>query len=223
MDSQPKRGKNQSGPAFSADQPRPRLATLRELRPDPRNARKRTERSAAMIEGSLAEFGAARSIVIDEAGTVLAGNGTIEAAASMGIERVLVVPADGNTLVAVQRTDFTERQKARYAIADNRASDLSDWDAAALADLINDDPDLNLNSYFTDSELDELMGDLNKGEEEEENGGSQGKMEVKLNFEIEADFETFLQSLQQLQAALPKITTTEQRLQFVLDQFLTGA
>jgi hypothetical protein len=177
----------------------------------------------ALIESSLSEFGAARSIVIDEAGTVLAGNGTLEAAASIGIEQVLIVPADGNTLVAVQRADLDDRQKHRYAIADNRASDLSEWDAATLADLVSEDPDLHIESYFTAAELDALMAGLVEEDlEEDENGKSQGKLEVKLAFEDTSDFDTFLQSLQQLSVALPKIRSTEQRLQFILDQFLKG-
>lgn len=215
--------KTQAGTGISLDAAHPQLVSLSQLRPDPSNARRRTERSATQIENSLSEFGAARSIVIDEAGTVLAGNGTLEAAASIGIERVLVVPADGNTLVAVQRTDLDERQKVRYAIADNRASDLSEWDAATLASLQEEDPDLHLDSFWTEAELDQLMGDLEQEEEENDgNTGSQGKLEVKLNFEDPSDFDTFLQSLQQLSAALPKIRTTEQRLQHILDQFLSG-
>ena len=51
--------------------------------------------------------GAARSIVIDEDGVVLSGNATIEAAAQAGIDRVKVVEADGNEIVAVQRKGLT--------------------------------------------------------------------------------------------------------------------
>jgi hypothetical protein len=199
-----------------------RVVGMSQIQPDRRNARRRTERSSALIESSLSEFGAARSIVIDENGTVLAGNGTVEAAASLGIDRVLVVPTDGNTLVAVQRTDLSDRQKRRYAIADNRASDLSEWDAQTLSELSQEDPDLRLDSFFTDEELDHLMADLAPEEGgEEEKTGSQGKLEVKLAFEDPSDFDTFLQTLQQLSAALPKLRTTEQRIQYVLDQFLS--
>lgn len=223
MSTRQKRVQSQSQTAVSANPAQAQLVDLGSLRPDPKNARKRTERSAALIEGSLSEFGAARSIVIDEDGRILAGNGTVEAAASIGIEQVLVVPADGNTLVAVQRTDLNERQKRRYAIADNRSSDLSEWDAVNLADLVAEDPDLQLDSYFTDAELDRIMGDLQQDEEkEEQNGGSKGELEVKLTFEDTSDFDTFLDSLKQLSTALPAITTTEQRLQYVLDQFLNG-
>lgn len=216
--------KSQSGTGVSANHGQIQLVSLSQVRPDSQNARRRTERSASLIENSLSEFGAARSIVIDEAGTVLAGNGTLEAAASIGIDQVLVVPADGNTLVAVQRTDLTARQKVRYAIADNRASDLSEWDASTLAMLQEEDPDLHLDSFWTDAELDHLMEDLNQQDDDEDDGdtGSQGKLEVKLSFEDPGDFETFLQSLQQVSVALPKIRNTEQRLQHILDQFLSG-
>ena len=123
------------------------------LRPDPRNARKRTERSAGMIARSLERFGAARSIVIDETGQILAGHGTIEAAAQVGIENLLVVPADGNTIVAVQRSDLTPEQKAQYAIADNRASDLSEWDAEVLQGLAEDH---DLSDWWAADELADL-------------------------------------------------------------------
>jgi sugar lactone lactonase YvrE len=80
----------------------PTETTLEALIQDPKNARRRTQRSTAMIERSLQEFGAARSLVIDEAGMILAGNGTAEAAAAIGIEKVLVVPADGRTLIVAE-------------------------------------------------------------------------------------------------------------------------
>jgi len=55
-----------------------------QLKPDPRNARKHNPRNIGMIEAALHEVGAARSIVIDEDGVVLAGNGVVEAAALAG-------------------------------------------------------------------------------------------------------------------------------------------
>jgi hypothetical protein len=41
---------------------------LRDLKPDPQNARKHTSRNVAMVVDALQEVGAARSIVIDEKG-----------------------------------------------------------------------------------------------------------------------------------------------------------
>ena len=82
---------------------------LGDLKPDPQNARKHTPRNVGMIADALQEVGAARSIVIDEKGVVLAGNATIKAAGRAGLARVKVVDADGSEIIAVRRTNLTER------------------------------------------------------------------------------------------------------------------
>lgn len=111
------------------------MATLKDLKPDPRNARKRTDRSASLIQESLQRFGAARSIVIDEDGRILAGNGTVEGAKAAGISKVRIIETEGDEIVAVRRTGLTEEQKIGLALADNRTSDLSEWDGLMLQQL----------------------------------------------------------------------------------------
>lgn len=111
------------------------ITSLTDLQPDLRNARSHNPRNVGMIERALQEVGAARSIVVDEEGVVLAGNATIEAAAAAGIERVQVVDADGQTLVAVRRSGLTPEQKHHLALYDNRAAELATWDSDALAAL----------------------------------------------------------------------------------------
>jgi hypothetical protein len=127
------------------------ITQLGDLTPDPRNARRHTPRNVGAIEQALREVGAARSIVIDEAGTVLAGNATIEAAAQAGIERVQVVDADGETLIAVRRTGLTPEQKTRLALFDNRAAELAEWEPAVLAELA--DSGVDLSGLWSDREL----------------------------------------------------------------------
>lgn len=198
--------------------PAPRVTSLEALRPDPLNARRRTQRSHALLERSLSEYGAARSIVIDEDGVVLAGNGTLEAAASIGIEKVLVVPADGNTLVAVQRTDLTPREKVEYAISDNRTSDLSEFDGEALEKLLELDPELDLSPFWTDEEIAALGGtDVEVDERPEPPAEA---LTLTLKFKTEAALQLFQQSLVQLSAALSHLPGSEERLQLVIDQWL---
>ena len=108
---------------------------LGDLKPDPQNARKHTPRNVGMIADALQEVGAARSIVIDEKGVVLAGNATIKAAGRAGLARVKVVDADGSEIIAVRRTGLTPRQKKRLALYDNRAAELAEWDSDVLSDL----------------------------------------------------------------------------------------
>lgn len=136
------------------------IKTISDLTPDPQNPRKRTERSSGMLSRSLQEVGAARSIVIDENGQILAGNGTVEAAAEVGIENVKVVDVDGNTIVAVRRSGLTEEQKVKLALYDNRTADLATWDAEILLEI---DREIDLSGFFTDIELNDLSVDLDGG------------------------------------------------------------
>lgn len=130
------------------------ITSIADLTPDPQNARKHTPRNVGMLEQALHEVGAARSIVVDEHGVVLAGNATIEAAAQAGITRVQVVDADGETLVAVRRTGLTAEQKVKLALYDNRVAELAEWDACVLASL-----DVDLSGLFFEDELSALLAD----------------------------------------------------------------
>jgi len=131
------------------------VTSIRELKPDHRNARRRTDRSAALIAKSLKQFGAARSIVIDEENRVLAGNGTIEGAKAAGIQNVRIIETDGSELIAVRRSGLSEEQKVALAIADNRSSDLSEWDDEMLAQISQEQ---DLEPWFTSDELAKICG-----------------------------------------------------------------
>jgi ParB-like chromosome segregation protein Spo0J len=130
------------------------ITSLADLIPDPQNARRHTPRNVGMIEKALHEVGAARSIVVDENGVVLAGNATIEAAAAAGIERVQVVEADGQTIIAVRRSNLSSEQKAHLALFDNRAAELAEWDTDILATLGNE---IDLSAFWTKDEITSLL------------------------------------------------------------------
>ncbi len=135
-----------------------KLDHIGQLRPDPHNARKHNPRNVEMIERSLHEVGAARSIVIDEEGNILAGNATVEAAALAGIEKVKVVEADGETIIAVRRSGLTEEQKRRLALYDNRTAELADWDVEVLEELSLEDGILD--GLFENWELRRILEDF---------------------------------------------------------------
>jgi ParB-like chromosome segregation protein Spo0J len=125
------------------------------LVPDPHNRRKHTARNIGLIVDALHKVGAARSIVIDEDNIVRAGNGTLEAAAEAGITKLLVVDADGETLVAVRRTGLTDAQKRDLGLYDNRATELSLWDAEVLQQDVHSGVDLS--TFFSPKELEKVL------------------------------------------------------------------
>jgi len=130
------------------------MTSINDLQNDPKNARKRTDRSAKLIKQSLEQYGAARSIVIDENNRILAGNGTIAGAKAAGIKNLKIIEADGDEIIAVKRSNLTEDQKVGLAIADNRTGDLSEWDIDMLEKLSEEH---DLNDFFDKKELDDIF------------------------------------------------------------------
>ena len=142
---------------------------LRDLILDNSNYRIHSPRNVGMIEKALHEVGAARSIVVDEDGVILAGNATIEAAAAAGIEKVQVVDTDGETIIAVRRSGLTPEQKRKLALFDNRTAELAEWDADMLGELAKE---VDLSSLWTGDELQALLVGQN-GQEIPEDPGPQ--------------------------------------------------
>lgn len=137
---------------------------LASLTPDPRNPRAHGERNRATLAYSLRTLGAARSIVIDEDGVILAGNATVAAAKEAGIERVQVVDADGSAIIAVRRTDLTAAQKRELAYSDNRTGELAEWDLPQLAADLADGV-ISLDGLWTEGELTTLLAGMGAGED----------------------------------------------------------
>lgn len=122
-----------------------------ELHLDPSNARVHDERNLSSICQSLNEFGQRQVIVVRKASnTVVAGNGRLEAARKLGWTHIAAVFVDEN-----------EVQAARYAIADNRTSELSHWEPEnlrAILEAIKTDFGEVESIGFSDDEFNALMG-----------------------------------------------------------------
>ena len=99
---------------------------LTALTPDPENARVHGAANLKAICASLTEFGQRRALVVwrQPAGlTVVAGNGTLEAARLLGWESVVVTEVP---------EDWDEVTVRAYALADNRTAELATWDEQTL-------------------------------------------------------------------------------------------
>jgi DNA modification methylase len=97
---------------------------ISDLTLDPQNARTHSQKNLDAIKKSLTQFGQRKPIVVTHDGLVLAGNGTMEAAKSLGWDHidVTITPADWDLNTA-----------RAYALADNRTAELAEWDENVLA------------------------------------------------------------------------------------------
>ncbi len=136
------------------------IVPLASLHPDPDNARKHNTRNLQAIKDSFTQFGQQKPIVALKDGTVIAGNGTIEALQELGWEKVAVV-----------RFDDKDKAKAiAYAVADNRTAELASWDDAALAESLksiqNEIPEFDLVDLgFIQREIQKLITHHNPDED----------------------------------------------------------
>lgn len=129
---------------------------------DSSNANLGTSRGKTLLAESLREVGAGRSILVDKAGRVIAGNKTLAAWQEIGTD-VEVVHTDGQKLVVVQRDDLDlddpQGLARKLAYYDNRVNELDlQWDAAQiLQDL---DAGVDLSTLWDKDELDALIADV---------------------------------------------------------------
>ena len=94
---------------------------IAELISDPNNVRKHNAKNIMAIKGSLAKFGQQKPIVVNARNIVIAGNGTLQAASQLGWTHINIV-----------RSDLDGFDAAAFGIADNRTSELAEWDDEVL-------------------------------------------------------------------------------------------
>ena len=115
---------------------------------DPANARKHGERNIAAIKASLARFGQVKPVVVADNGvTVIAGNGTLQAARELGWKKIAAVT-----------TTLEGSEATAYAIADNKTAELAEWDNSVLSQLIDTLPgELQEVIGFAETEVERLV------------------------------------------------------------------
>lgn len=67
------------------------MRPIASLKPDPRNARTHSEKQIALIAKSIEEFGFINPIIVDEAGSIMAGHARHKAAVFMGLKEAVGV------------------------------------------------------------------------------------------------------------------------------------
>jgi hypothetical protein len=121
---------------------------IRQLIPSARNARQHSDEQIEEIAASMSEFGWTMPILIDEAGSIIAGHGRVLAAEQLGIDQVPTMIARG----------WSEAQKRTYLIADNKLTMNASWDQALLRIELQDLASLGFDSLtgFSEAELREM-------------------------------------------------------------------
>lgn len=141
------------------------LIDIKNIKPYENNPRI-NDKAVDHVANSIKEFGFKSPIILDKNNVIICGHTRFKAAKKLKLKEVPCVIAD----------DLTEEQVKAYRLADNKTSELSEWDYALLDIEINDLSDINLEDFGFD-----LSTDFNYDEDLEEDDYTQEEMENELN------------------------------------------
>ncbi len=128
------------------------INTINDLKPDPNNANRGTERGHRIVNNSIQRHGAGRSGLAARDGTMIAGSQTLEEMAALGM-KIKPVHTTGDEWVVVIRDDVEpgSEQATLMGLEDNRgAQEGIEWDPGILAELAQQ---FDVSGLFTGDEL----------------------------------------------------------------------
>lgn len=112
---------------------------ITEIKPYEKNPRK-NDSAVDAVASSISQFGFKNPIVIDKDGVIVCGHTRYKAAKKLGLDKVPCVVAD----------DLTEEQIKAYRLADNKVSELAEWDIDLLGEELDGIFDIDMSDFGFD-------------------------------------------------------------------------
>lgn len=109
---------------------------LKDIKPYEKNPRK-NDSAVDSVANSIKEFGFKVPVVIDKDNVIVCGHTRYKAAKKIGLEIIPCVVAD----------DLTEEQIKAYRLADNKVSELAEWDIDLLGEELDGIFDIDMSDF----------------------------------------------------------------------------
>jgi DNA modification methylase len=110
------------------------LRPIDQIKSAPHNPRKHSERQIKQIAVSIQSFGFNVPVLVKHDNEVVAGEGRVKAAKQLGLQEIPVIRLE----------HLTEAQARAFMVADNRLSEVSEWDDQLLGQLLKELSELEL-------------------------------------------------------------------------------
>lgn len=110
------------------------------------------------VKNSIQQFGFAQPIAVDKKGVIIAGHTRYKASKELGLENVPVISLDY----------LTDDEANAYRLADNKVSELAEWDFGLLNEELEALMDTDINMEDFGFEIEEATFDIEEPEEKEE-------------------------------------------------------
>lgn len=122
---------------------------IAKLQPYKKNAKKHGKGQIEKIKASILEFGFLTPCLIDKDFNLIAGHGRLAAAEELGLKKLPCVFIEG----------LTEDQRRAYILADNRLSELGEWDMDLVSEELEELNEHGFDLELTGFEFDDITSD----------------------------------------------------------------
>lgn len=129
---------------------------LKDIKPYEKNPRK-NDSAVDSVANSIKEFGFKVPVVIDKDNVIVCGHTRYKAAKKIGLKAVPCVVAD----------DLTDEQIKAYRLADNKVSELAEWDIDLLGEELDDIFNIDMSDFGFD--IEDEAGGTTSGADQENN------------------------------------------------------
>lgn len=143
-----------------------------EIIPYDNNPRKNDE-AVDYVANSIREFGFKMPIVVDKEGVIIAGHTRLKASKKLGLEQVPVIVAD----------DLTEEQVKALRLADNKVSEVAQWDFNMLSEELAN-IDIDMEQFGFNLDINDNFDEFNLDDEREKT-----KVQISITYENYNDYE----------------------------------
>lgn len=120
-----------------------REVAIADIIPYERNAKKHSSEQVEKLQNSIKEFGFLSPCLIDENNNLIAGHGRVEACKKLGWKKVPCISVEG----------LTEAQRRAYILADNRLTELGEWDMELVNQELDALQDMDFDIELTGFEI----------------------------------------------------------------------
>lgn len=120
---------------------------LKDIKPYEKNPRK-NDSAVDAVANSIREFGFRVPVVIDKDNVIVCGHTRYKAAKKLKLDTVPCVVAD----------DLTEEQIKAYRLADNKVSELAEWDIDSLGEELDGIFDIDMSEFGFSMDFEEDGG-----------------------------------------------------------------
>jgi len=121
--------------------------SVEKLRPYEKNAKIHDEDQVRKIADSIQEFGFLNPCLIDKEFRIIAGHGRVMAAKKLGMKKIPCVFVEG----------LTDAQRRAYILADNRLTELGEWDRELISEELESLKDEGFDIDLTGFDIDDII------------------------------------------------------------------